>query len=74
MCIRDRNSVAGRANVFLVPNIETGNAIVKVCVNLMGATAGGFIVGGKIPVVITSRSDDLKSRLSSIINAILSLN
>ena len=40
----------------------------------MGATAGGFIVGGKIPVVITSRSDDLKSRLSSIINAILSLN
>ncbi len=69
-----QNSVAGRANVFLVPNIETGNAIVKVCVNLMGATAGGFIVGGKIPVVITSRSDDLKSRLSSIINAILSLN
>ena len=69
-----QNKVAGRANVFLVPNIETGNAIVKVCVNLMGATAGGFIVGGKIPVVITSRSDDLKSRLSSIINAILSLN
>ena len=69
-----QNSVAGRANVFLVPNIETGNAIVKVCVNLMGATAGGFIVGGKIPVVITSRSDNLESRLSSIINAILSLN
>ena len=69
-----QNRVAGRANVFLVPNIETGNAIVKVCVNLMGATAGGFIVGGKIPVVITSRSDDLESRLSSIINAILSLN
>ena len=69
-----QNNVAGRANVFLVPNIETGNAIVKVCVNLMGATAGGFIVGGKIPVVITSRSDDLKSRLSSIINAILSIN
>ena len=69
-----QNNVAGRANVFLVPNIETGNAIVKVCVNLMGATAGGFIVGGKIPVVITSRSDDLESRLSSIINAILSIN
>ena len=69
-----QNSVAGKANVFLVPNIETGNAIVKVCVNLMGATAGGFIVGGKIPVVITSRSDDLESRLSSIINAILSIN
>ena len=31
-------------------------------------------VGGKIPVVITSRSDDLESRISSIINAILSLN
>jgi len=68
------NNVAGRANVFLVPNIETGNALVKVCVNLMGATAGGFVAGGKMPVVISSRSDDLESRLSSIVNAILSLN
>jgi phosphate acetyltransferase len=40
----------------------------------MQATAGGFIVGGKVPVVITSRSDDLDSRLSSISNAILCID
>ncbi len=67
------NPVAGNANVIIVPNIETGNAIVKIMVNFMNATAGGFIVGGKIPVVITSRSDNLESRLSSISNAILSI-
>ena len=68
------NPVAGNANVIIVPNIETGNAIVKIMVNYMNATAGGFIVGGKIPVVITSRSDNLESRLSSISNAVLSID
>ena len=43
-------------------------------VNFMNSTAGGFIVGGKVPVVITSRSDNVESRLSSISNAILSLD
>ena len=68
------NSVAGNANIIIVPNIETGNALVKLMVNFMNATAGGFVVGGKVPVVITSRSDTIESRLSSISNAILSIN
>jgi len=68
------NPVAGNANVIIVPNIETGNALVKIMVNFMNSTAGGFIVGGKVPVVITSRSDNVESRLSSISNAILSID
>ena len=68
------NSVAGNANIIIVPNIETGNSLVKIMVNFMNATAGGFIVGGKVPVVITSRSDNVDSRLSSISNAILSID
>ena len=68
------NSVAGNANIIVVPNIETGNALVKIMVNFINSTAGGFIVGGKVPVVITSRSDNVESRLSSISNAILSSN
>ena len=68
------NPVAGNSNIIIVPNIETGNALVKIMVNFMKATAGGFVVGGKVPVVITSRSDDIESRLSSISNAILSIN
>lgn len=67
------NSVAGNANILIVPNIETGNSLVKMLVNFMDATAGGFITGSNIPVVITSRSDNLESRLSSISNAVLSI-
>ena len=68
-----KNQVAGNANIILVPNIETGNALVKIMVNFMDAVAGGFITGGKVPVVISSRSDNVDSRLSSLSNAILSL-
>jgi phosphate acetyltransferase len=67
------NKVAGNANILLVPNIETGNSLVKMLVNFMDATAGGFVTGSNIPVVITSRSDSLDSRLSSISNAVLSI-
>ena len=63
--------VPGNANVILVPNIETGNALVKSLVHFANATAGGFVIGGKSPVVITSRSDDEKSRMASIINAVI---
>ena len=67
------NQVAGNANILLVPNIETGNSLVKMLVNFLDATAGGFVTGSNIPVVITSRSDSLDSRLSSISNAVLSI-
>ena len=63
--------VPGNANVIIVPNIETGNALVKSLVHFANATAGGFVIGGKSPVVITSRSDDEKSRMASIINAVI---
>ncbi len=66
------NSVAGNANVIVVPNVETGNSLVKIMVNFMNCTAGGFVTGGISPVVITSRSDTSNSRLSSIVNAVLS--
>ena len=65
------NSVAGNANVIVVPNVETGNSLVKIMVNFMNCTAGGFVTGGISPVVITSRSDSSNSRLSSIVNAVL---
>ena len=63
--------VPGNANVIIVPNIETGNALVKSLVHFANATAGGFVIGGKSPVVITSRSDDEKSRMAAIINAVI---
>ena len=51
-----KNVVAGNSDVLLVPNVETGNALVKIMVYFMGACAAGVVVGGKVPVVITSRS------------------
>ena len=69
-----KNMVAGDADVLLVPNVETGNALVKIMVYFMGACAAGVVVGGKVPVVITSRSDVATARLASIAAAIVALD
>jgi phosphate acetyltransferase len=66
--------VAGDADVLLVPNVETGNALVKMMIYFMGACAAGVVVGGKVPVVITSRSDDTTARLASIAAAVVALD
>jgi len=68
------NQVAGKADVLLVPNIETGNALSKLMVYFMKACAAGFVVGGKVPVVVPSRADNADSRLASIAAAIISTN
>ena len=69
-----KNLVAGDADVLLVPSVETGNALVKIMVYFMGACAAGVVVGGKVPVVITSRSDVATARLASIAAAIVALD
>jgi phosphate acetyltransferase len=65
------NEVAGKADILLVPNLETGNALSKIMVHFMGACAAGFIVGGKVPVVVTSRADSASSRLASIAASVI---
>ena len=69
-----KNAVAGEADVILVPNVETGNALVKMMVYFMGACAAGVVIGGKVPIVITSRSDDAPARLASIAAAVVALD
>ena len=66
-----KNEVAGKADILLVPNLETGNALSKIMVHFMGACAAGFIVGGKVPVVVTSRADNASSILASIAASII---
>ena len=66
--------VAGQTDVLLVPNVETGNALVKMMIYFMGACAAGVVLGGKIPIVITSRSDEAQARLASIAAAVVALN
>ena len=69
-----KNIVAGEADVLLVPSVETGNSLVKMMIYFMGACAAGVVVGGKVPVVITSRSDEAQARLSSIAAAVVALD
>ena len=69
-----KNDVAGLADVLLVPSVETGNALVKMLIYFSGACAAGLVVGGKVPVVITSRSDEAQARLASIAAAVVALD
>ena len=68
-----KNEVAGNTDILLVPNVEAGNALVKMMIYFMGACAAGVVVGAKVPVVITSRSDASEARLASIAAAVVAL-
>jgi len=68
-----KNAVAGKTDILLVPNVESGNALVKMMIYFMGACAAGVVIGGKVPVVITSRADDTQARLASIAAAVVAL-
>jgi phosphotransacetylase len=69
-----KNIVAGEADVLLVPSVEVGNSLVKMMIYFMGACAAGVVVGGKVPIVITSRSDEAQARLASIAAAVVALD
>ena len=69
-----KNDVSGDVDILLVPNVESGNALVKMMIYFMGACAAGVVLGGKAPVVITSRSDEAEARLASIAAAVVALN
>ena len=57
--------VAGRADVLLVPNLESGNFLFKQMVYFMSATAAGVVMGARVPIVLTSRADPPEARLAA---------
>ena len=69
-----KNAVAGQADVLLVPSVEAGNGLVKMMIYFMGACAAGVVIGGKVPVVITSRSNEAPARLASMAAAVVALD
>ncbi|TJX67895.1 bifunctional enoyl-CoA hydratase/phosphate acetyltransferase [Soehngenia saccharolytica] len=60
------STVGGDADVLLVPNIEMGNGIGKAITYLAKGESAGIIVGAKVPIVLTSRADDNRTKLNSI--------
>jgi phosphotransacetylase len=59
------SAVAGRADILLVPDIESGNMLAKQLALLGGAESAGIVLGLRVPMALTSRSDDATSRLAS---------
>jgi phosphate acetyltransferase len=60
------DDVAGQANCFLLPEIVAGNILYKAFVYLGGGCAAGIVVGGAVPVLLTSRADPPAARLASV--------
>ena len=60
------DDVAGHANCLLMPEIVAGNILYKAFVYLAGACAAGIVVGGAVPILLTSRADPPEARLASI--------
>ena len=63
--------VAGRADILVVPNLEAGNILAKELTYAAQAEGAGLVVGAKVPVLLTSRADDERSRLFSCAVAVL---
>lgn len=57
--------VSGDADILMVPDLESGNMLVKQLTYLAGAASCGVVIGAKIPIALTSRSDNAPSRVAS---------
>ncbi|WP_121958310.1 bifunctional enoyl-CoA hydratase/phosphate acetyltransferase [Petrotoga sp. 9PWA.NaAc.5.4] len=65
------SEVAGDADILIVPNIEAGNILYKTLVYFANAKLASSIIGGKKPVVLTSRADSDESKLNAMALSIL---
>lgn len=57
--------VAGCADILLVPDLESGNMLVKQLVYLSGARTAGLVLGARVPIMLSSRADDVAARLAA---------
>jgi len=65
------SSVAGVADIFLVPDLEAGNMLAKQLEYLADADMAGIVLGARVPIILTSRADKTMSRLGSCAIALL---
>jgi phosphate acetyltransferase len=60
-----KSQVTGDPDIIVVPEITSGNALAKLMILGMGACAGGIVMGAKVPLLLTSRSQTAADRLAS---------
>jgi phosphotransacetylase len=65
------SDVAGDADILIVPDIESGNMLYKQLRYFSGAQGAGIVMGGKVPIILTSRAGDAQSRVVSAALALL---
>jgi phosphate acetyltransferase len=66
-----QSPVAGRAQILIVPDLEAGNMLAKNLIFLSKADSAGLVLGARVPVVLTSRADSVRSRMASCAAAVL---
>jgi phosphate acetyltransferase len=69
-----KSPVAGRAQILVVPDLEAGNMLAKNLTFLARADAAGIVLGARVPIVLTSRADSVRSRMASCAVAVLEAN
>ncbi len=57
--------VAGHAQILVVPNLEAGNMLAKNLIFLSKADAAGLVLGARVPIILTSRADSVRTRMAS---------
>jgi phosphate acetyltransferase len=65
------SSVAGRADVLVAPDLEAGNILAKQLTFMGNAEAAGIVLGARVPIILTSRSDGVRARRASAALAVL---
>ena len=65
------SEVAGRADILVVPDLESGNMLAKQLEYLGGAASAGIVLGARVPIILTSRADSQESRIASCAIALL---
>jgi phosphate acetyltransferase len=69
-----KSAVAGRAQILVVPDLEAGNMLAKNLTFLSKADAAGIVLGARVPIILTSRADSVRSRMASCAVAVLNAN
>jgi phosphate acetyltransferase len=66
-----KSPVAGRAQILVVPDLEAGNMLAKNLSFLSHADAAGIVLGARVPIILTSRADNVRTRMASCAVAML---
>jgi phosphate acetyltransferase/phosphate butyryltransferase len=69
-----QSPVIGDTDIFVVPNLEAGNILAKQLALMNDAVSAGIILGAAVPIILTSRADQVRSRVGSCAVAVLMVN